>query len=195
MARIYNVIESDITFERVRHMPRRTRVCSVHRQLSWACHKEIQLYEKDSRVTTSGLDRSKTALQTRFRELLGVQKKLIVNKRQKSIDRDSLRRASCPAVMEVDTAKDTDEVQQVDAANRGTDADKDNVVRTDSIEGSVVTGTAVKLDHKTMPRSISVNVKFSETAERSAEEPSSVSSVESMVPALALQRRKTMPNL
>lgn len=94
MARIHT-LEDDITFERVRSLPRRTRVCSVHRQLSWACQKEIQLYEKDSRVTTNNLKRSKTALQSRYRELAKVQTSINQNKSEAY-----KRRASCPAVLQ-----------------------------------------------------------------------------------------------
>lgn len=93
MARIHTM-EDDITFERVRHLPKRTRVCSVHRQLSWACNKEIELYEKDTRVTTNNIERSKTALQGRYRELAVVKKKLNQNKIE-----NVNRRASCPAVI------------------------------------------------------------------------------------------------
>lgn len=98
MARI--TLEDDITFERVRHMPRRTRVCSMHRQLSWACQKEIQLYEKDTKVTTNNLERSKTAMQGRFRQLVKVKKDLAKNKTD-----FTNRRASCPEVFGEDMAK------------------------------------------------------------------------------------------
>lgn len=89
-----HTMEDDITFERVRHMPRRTRVCSMHRQLSWACQREIQMYEKENKVNTANIERSKTMLIGRSQELSSLKKKLISTKS------DLLnRRASCPAVL------------------------------------------------------------------------------------------------
>ncbi|KAH3695377.1 hypothetical protein DPMN_082834 [Dreissena polymorpha] len=92
MARIHT-IENDITFEKIRHFPRRTRVCSIHRQLSWACQKEIQLYEKDTRVTTGNINRSKTAIQGRFKQL-NVAKQKIGNEKGTNV---MSRSTSCPA--------------------------------------------------------------------------------------------------
>ena len=86
----------DITFERVRTLPRRARVCSVHRQLAWSCHKQIQMFERDARVTTNNLHREKLAMQGKVREFKKIAVKLDVNNNTNK--KETLRRSeSCPA--------------------------------------------------------------------------------------------------
>lgn len=148
MARI-NTLEDDITFERVRHMPRRTRVCSMHRQLSWACQKEIQLYEKDTKVTTNNLERSKTAMQGRFRQLVKAKKDLARNKTDLTN-----RRASCPEVFGEDMAK-IRVFQQPDFAKRKGREEVSNA--TVSSDDSIFDGLDEKTQfQKHFPRSVSM---------------------------------------
>ena len=144
MTRIHGM-EDDITFERIRHLPRRTRVCSVHRQLSWACNKEIEVYEKDTRVTTNNLNRSKTAMQGRFQKLTVAKKKL----HQIKIENLN-RRASCPAVVSTGALM----TQKVTSCERQrSQSDKDN---DDDSDGILLKNSSKSLKNTSMNRAVSI---------------------------------------
>ena len=176
-------LEDDITFERVRHLPRRTRVCSVHRQLSWACHKEVQLYAKDAHVTTYGIQRSKTALQSRFKELQKIRKSLSVGKDK--IISNVPRRASWP-----------NNDQQTHQNKSSSRSDENDDVFFESTEVVAPKTTLTSSDGKQrsfrLPRSTSV---FCETSKRNgaADKDSAAYLNDGTIPKNLMERRKTLP--
>lgn len=188
MARIHTM-EDDITFERVRHLPRRTRVCSVHRQLSWACHKEIELYEKDTRVTTNNIDRSKTALQGRFRELINVKKKL----RDKKIEQIN-RRASCPAALPsgAKTQCPVQDMSELPIKLRKFD-DNENMTKAVCADTGNVVKTDIIQDMKTSPMKRAVSI-MDRVNYRSGNE-AYVNKAKSSASANGIKRQQSMPAL
>ena len=172
MARIHTM-EDDITFERVRHLPKRTRVCSMHRQLSWAYQKEIQMFEKETKVATNNLERSKTAMQGRFRELNNVRKSLCKN----TTDLMS-RRRSCPAVLDGSDLKS--------ASLQAKKELKKTKPQVEKLDDDVFEETKDKY-LKLMPRSVSMYGKSCSADDEN---------LSSAKPAhVSFERRQTMPAL
>ncbi|KAL3869291.1 hypothetical protein ACJMK2_041991 [Sinanodonta woodiana] len=95
MTRIHT-LEDDITFERVRRLPKRTNVYSVHRKLSWQCQKEIKLFEKENKVNTFELKRSQTSMRERLTNLINIKKQIFAKRFGPSTT--ITRRKSCPSV-------------------------------------------------------------------------------------------------
>ncbi|KAK3606162.1 hypothetical protein CHS0354_010796 [Potamilus streckersoni] len=95
MTRIHT-LEDDITFERVKHLPKRTNVYSVHRKLSWQCQKEIKLFEKENKVNTFELKRSQTFMKERLTNLINIKKQIFAKRYGPATA--ITRRKSCPSV-------------------------------------------------------------------------------------------------
>ena len=71
-----HTIDDDMTFERVRHMPRRTQFVSTHRKLSWQYDKQMKQHERDHRISRVEMSRAKTVMAEKF-HLLQTAKKQV----------------------------------------------------------------------------------------------------------------------
>jgi hypothetical protein len=153
----------------------------MHRQLSWAFQKEIQMFEKETKVTTNNLERSKTAMQGRFRELNNVRKNL----RKNTPDLMS-RRRSCPAVLDESNLKSLS-LSRNDLKNTKPHADDGNDdVFDDSQE-------AKEKYFKLMPRSVSMYGKAISADDEILS--SAKQSKGNQTARVNFERRQTMPTL
>ncbi|KAK7100389.1 uncharacterized protein [Littorina saxatilis] len=71
-----HTIDDDITFERVRHMPKRTHFVSTHRKLSWQYDREMKQHERDKRVSHMEMSRAKTAMAEKFGRLQNAKREM-----------------------------------------------------------------------------------------------------------------------
>nr|KAG5700122.1 hypothetical protein BaRGS_029872 [Batillaria attramentaria] len=102
-----HTIDDDITFERVRHMPRRTQFVSTHRKLSWQHDKAVKQFERDQRISNTEMTRAKTAMAEKFTRLQDAKRQLQM---QKDGDKGDGRRNSAPCL------PDSDRYDQKEAA-------------------------------------------------------------------------------
>ena len=71
-----HTIDDDITFERVRHMPRRTQFVSTHRKLSWQYDKQVKQHERDQKLSHVELARAHTAMVEKLSRLQDAKKEV-----------------------------------------------------------------------------------------------------------------------
>lgn len=77
---LWHTIDDDITFERVRHMPRRTQFVSNHRKLSWQFDKELKQVERDMRLSTVEIGRAQSLMTEKLTRLQDTKKQLVIKK-------------------------------------------------------------------------------------------------------------------
>ncbi|KAL8615991.1 hypothetical protein ACOMHN_014953 [Nucella lapillus] len=92
-----HTMDDDITFERVRHMPRRTQFVSTHRKLSWQFDRQLKQHEKDQKLTHVEMARAKLAMAEKFSRLQDAKKEMERKKSDPSINPN--RRSSAPSCL------------------------------------------------------------------------------------------------
>lgn len=92
---LLHTIDDDITFERVRHMPRRTKFVSTHRKLSWQYDKELKQFERDHRLVSVEISRAKSAMTEKLNRLQDTKQQISIKKSNKIKDS---RRNSAPSL-------------------------------------------------------------------------------------------------
>lgn len=101
-----NSMEDDVTFERMRNMPKRTNFYSTHRKLSWQCDRDVKQFEKDRNLTTYELAREKTSMVDRLNKLQEAQRQIQERRlSDPAVSRTSGRRNSEPCIMLVNPSK------------------------------------------------------------------------------------------
>ena len=123
-----HTLEDDITFEKMKHMPKRTSFYTAHRKLSWQCDKDVRQVERDKKLVTDGLARAQSSMEDRLAKLQETKKHLgITNKSSAGDDDVTSKRQSCPFLVTHHPNRPRSAERPV-SPNSGDDEDDDSVV-------------------------------------------------------------------
>lgn len=70
-------VDSEILFEKIKALPKRSQYYGIHRKLSWHCQKEIRQYERDFKLFSKEFVRSEARMRERMERLKKRRRELI----------------------------------------------------------------------------------------------------------------------
>lgn len=72
----FHSIDSEISFQRIKDLPKKSKYFGAHKRLSWMCERDIQKFAKDAKLLIVELERSQTFYKQKLKTLNDVKRKL-----------------------------------------------------------------------------------------------------------------------
>jgi hypothetical protein len=72
----FHSIDSEISFQRIKDLPKKSKYFGAHKRLSWICERDIQKFAKDAKLLTVELERSQAFYKQKLKTLNDVKRNL-----------------------------------------------------------------------------------------------------------------------
>ncbi|CAG2238962.1 NUP155 [Mytilus edulis] len=72
----FHSIDSEISFQRIKDLPKKSKYYGAHKRLSWICERDVQKFAKDTKLVTHELERSQTFYKQKLKDLKETRKNL-----------------------------------------------------------------------------------------------------------------------
>lgn len=101
----FHSIDSEISFQRIKDLPKKSKYYGAHKRLSWICERDVQKFAKDTKLVTHELERSQTFYKQKLKDLKETRKNLT-----SAVKKDKyIRCKSCSDVEEENEVKTSSE--------------------------------------------------------------------------------------
>ena len=79
----FHSIDSEISFQRIKDLPKKSKYFGAHKRLSWICERDIQKFAKDAKLLTVEIERSQAFYKQKLKTLNDVKRNLRTSRNEK----------------------------------------------------------------------------------------------------------------
>lgn len=117
-----HTIDTEISFQRIKDLPKKSKYYGNHKRLTWICERDVQKFEKDTKLVTLELERSQSFYKQKLKDLKETKKNLINVKKADNY----LRCKSCSDIEEAKTTKPVVKFEEIECTQEIEDKDQDS---------------------------------------------------------------------
>lgn len=71
-----HTIDSEISFQRIKDLPKKSKYYGNHKRLHWICERDVHKFEKDTKMVTLEMERSQSFYKQKLKDLQDTKKNL-----------------------------------------------------------------------------------------------------------------------